>query len=107
VKIADVAPGTPATIVIYQDTRAAVVVRRTPKRVIVALVELDESTRKHVAPGTPDPGHTVKGDLTKIIEGSERTYTLKEDSTGKAYATSGDYGRLSLGHSVEYRASNV
>lgn len=105
-KIADVAAGTPATVIIYTDTQAAVVVKRTPKRVVVALVETDPSTREQAAPGTPDPGWRVEGDLTKIIAGTERTYTLREDKSGKVYANNSDGGRVSLGHSVEYRTPN-
>ena|SRR5207237_10328626 len=105
-KIADVTEGTPATVIIYTDTQAAVVVRRTPKRVVVALVETDPTTREAAAPGTPDPGWRVEGDLTKIIPGTERTYTLKEDSKGNAFGRNADGQRVSLGHSVEYRTPN-
>lgn len=105
-KIEDVKIGTPATAIIWQDTQAAVVTHRTPKRVKVARVETDPATFRLNEPNTPDPGYRVEGDLTKIIEGTERTYTLKVDSNGNAYATSTDYGRVALGHSVTYRVAN-
>lgn len=105
-KIADVTEGTPATVIIYTDTQAAVVVRRTPKRVVVALVETDAATREPVEPGTPDPGYRIQGILDKIIPGTERTYTLKEDSKGNAFGRNGEGQRVSLGHSVEYRTPN-
>lgn len=103
--IADVKAGTPATVIIYTDTQAAVVVRRTPKRVVVALVETDATTREPVEPGTPDPGYRIQGILDKIIPGTERTYTLKERS-GKAYGRNAEGQHVSLGHSVEYRTPN-
>lgn len=104
--IADVKVGTPATIIIYTDTQAAVVTHRTPKRITVARVELDESTRKPVDPGTPDPGYSVSGDLTRVIAGTERTYTLKVDGSGKVYGRNAEGNRVSLGHSTEYRTPN-
>lgn len=94
--------GTPASVVYVTDTRAAVVVHRTPKRVRVALVETGSYYHENpadVAAGDY-PVTLADGILDRPIAGTERTYTLKIDSEGKVYGWSGTHGRLALGHSV-------
>jgi hypothetical protein len=87
------AVGDPATIRYYTDTRAAVVVRVTPKSIVLARVETGPS-----APDTRcDAGaygvlpQRAEGILDQVIEGTEQRFTFRNGrwSNGSIKATLG------------------
>lgn len=85
--------GTPATIVLYTDTIAAVVVRSTEKSVWVRRVELDETTKKSTGGGLPVI--TRQGILDRPVDGApEERYTLRKG--GRLVAAGQDNGRGSV-----------
>jgi hypothetical protein len=89
--------GTPATILLYSDTTAGVVVKVNPKSIVVAKVELDESTRRVSNPGEPFPRVVVNGDVSRPIRGTEQRFMLRKD--GRGYGTGSI--RVRLGDSVD------
>lgn len=99
--------GTPATILYWTDTRAAVVTRRTAKRVWIARVETtnERNERDQLAEGEL-PVRIADGVLDKPLGPGEQ-YTLYTDSAGEQYATRGDKSiRVRFGHSrtrVDYK----
>jgi len=98
--ISDVKVGTPASIAYPHDTRAAVVVRRSAKRVVIARVPVGPTVR--VDGGTDCPPITeAPGIVDQPIEGTERTYTLRTRRDGSVYADRADGSRLTFGVSVD------
>ena len=102
-KIDEIQAGTPASIVYVTDTRAAVVVKRTPKRVTVLPVvtgPVFHENADDVAVGD-FPVVCAEGILSQPLTDSKlRTYTLREREDGSVYGDSGKWGRLALGSSV-------
>ena len=103
---AEIAPqitaGTPATILLYTDTRAAVVTRRTAKRVWIARVETGAETTENEAEVQMGgcPVRRADGILDKPLGAGEQ-YTLHVDQDGTPWATRGDRSiRVVFGHSV-------
>jgi hypothetical protein len=99
-KLSEIVTGTPASIVYPHDSRAAVVVRRTPKRIVIARVETGPTVRVDGGSGDTPPIVEAVGILDKIVEGSEVTLTLRERKDGSVYAENGNGCRVALGHSV-------
>jgi hypothetical protein len=88
-------PGTPATIVLYTDTVAAVVVRSTEKSVWIQRVERDESTKKTEGNGGGFPVISYQGDLARpIADAPEERYTLRKG--GRLVAAGQDNSRGSV-----------
>jgi hypothetical protein len=97
----EITTGTPATIHYYTDSRAAVVERRTAKRVWIARVETTNARNENenLAPGEL-PVRIADGVLGKPL-GPGEMYTLYTDRDGRPYATRGDKSiRVRFGHSV-------
>jgi len=98
-QLSDIQDGTPATVLYPNDTRAAVVVRRTPKKVYVARVETTNRRR--------ESDRLAEGEMPVILEdgildqpvGPGLLYTLKVDGAGRPYAER-DGQRVRFGHSV-------
>lgn len=99
-QLSEVVAGTPASICYPHDTQAAVVVKRTPKRVIIALVQTGPTVRVDGGSGDTPPINEAEGILDKIIAGSETSYTLRTRRDGSAYATAGGRQPVSFGRSV-------
>lgn len=99
-KITEIIAGTPASICYPHDSRAAVVVRRTPKRIVIKRVEVGENVRVDGGTGDTPPIVEAQGILDQPIDGTEMTLTLRERADGSVYATNGDGWKVSLGHSV-------
>ena len=95
--------GQAATVHLWTDTQAAVVVRVNAKSVVVALVETDPATKRVTNPGEPYPCVVEDGDLTKIIPNSESRATIVETDHGTSYRVGGRRGsiRVSLGVSID------
>lgn len=99
--------GTPATIYLYTDTRAAVVTRRTAKRVWISRVETANRRREseNLAEGEM-PVMLEDGVLDKPL-GAGEPFTLYVDDEGRPYATKGDKSiRVRFGYSrtrVDYK----
>jgi hypothetical protein len=99
-ELSDVKVGTPASVVYPHDLRAAVVVRRTAKRVVIARVPVGPSER--VDGGTDCPPITeAQGITDRPIAGTEVTYTLRTRRDGSVYADRADGGRITFGISVD------
>ena len=76
--------GQPASIVLYTDTRAAVVTRVTPKTIVIARVETAEP-RLDMASDAGAYGlrpTLENGILDKPIEGTEQRFTWNERRQG-------------------------
>lgn len=107
-KTDEITAGTPATIIYFTDTRAAVVVRRTAKRVYISRVQTtNERNEQHQLAEGELPVRISDGVLDKLIDVYPEAYTLYVDRDGEAYATKGDKSiRVRFGHSrtrVDYR----
>jgi hypothetical protein len=91
-------PGMPATIHLYNDTSAAVVVRVNAKSIVVARVATDETSRRRLNnPREPFPVWAEDGILTEIT-GEPQRYTRVETRSGPAYRNGSI--SVSLGRSV-------
>lgn len=109
VTVDEIAAGTPATIHFYTDSSAAVVVRRTAKRVYIAPVETtNERHEREIPAGSGElPVTIADGVLDKPLPGAVEIYTLYVDREGKPYATRGDKSiRVRFGYSrrrIDYK----
>lgn len=97
IKLDEIQTGTPANILYVHDSRAAVVTRRTPKRVTVARVEVGPSYHESPVSGDTPPIVLADGILDRPIPGTERTYTIRATDDGVLYGYSRQYGRCSFG----------
>lgn len=95
----EIVKGTPASIVYPHDLRAAVVVRRTAKRVVIARVPVGPV--RVVESGGPGAITEADGITDRPIAGTEVSYTLRTRRDGSAYADRADGGRVTFGHSVD------
>lgn len=91
-----VTAGTPATLILWTDTRAAVVTRTTAKTITIARVETGPS-RQDMASDSGAYGirpTLADGQLDKIIPGTELRFTFRNGKwrNGSTVAT--------LGHSI-------
>jgi hypothetical protein len=99
VKIEDITAGTPASIVYPHDYRAAVVVKRTPKRVVIARVEVGPV--RVIEQGGYGAITEAEGILTEVRPGTEQSYTLRTRKDGSVYGDRADGGRVNFGRSVD------
>ncbi len=97
--------GMPATINLYTDTQAAVVIRVNAKSVTVARVEIGEYVKNMLVDGanSPDcpPVMVAEGITDKIIGGGERFKRI-EHSDGRVSYRNGSIG-ITLGRSISVR----
>lgn len=99
-KITEIVPGTPASLVYPHDTRALVVLKRTPKRVTLARVEVTDPVRVDGGSGDTPPIVESWGKLDEPIAGTEFTVTLYERDNGSVYGNNGNGQRVAFGYST-------
>lgn len=103
----EIVAGTPATIVLHTDTRAAVVIRRTEKRVYVARVETGPTYRESENLAAGELPVMLADGLTDKPLGEGESYSFFPNATGGPVATRGDRSvRVVFGHSrtrIDYR----
>lgn len=91
--------GMPATVHLYSDSQAAVVVKVNPKSVLVARVATDVSSRRRLnSEREPFPCWAEDGILTEVVGVPER-YMRREHEDGRVSYRNGSIG-ITLGKSV-------
>jgi hypothetical protein len=94
--------GTPATILLYSDSVAAVVTKVNPKSVVVRRVEVDEASKRRINdPAEPYPAWAWDGDVTKPYGEPERYSLVGTREDGSPIYRNGSIG-LSVGRSVKF-----
>ncbi len=93
--------GQPATITLYSDTVAAVVVKVNAKSFVVASVPTDSENRRQTNPGEPFPCWVEDGIVDAPAErrGAPERFTTRTREDGSAYGSHGSI-KCILGRSI-------
>lgn len=92
------AVGCPATIHLFSDSQAAVVVKVNAKSIVVQRVEVDEASKRQTNPGEPFPCWVWNGDTGKPVGEPERYKLVRVLDDGMPQYANGSI-RLGLGYS--------